>query len=52
MDAANRLTTRKVLERIKLIATGQAGAKKNPPRKPKRPRLNRKNPKKGEKGQG
>lgn len=25
MDAANRLTTRKVLERIKLIATGQAG---------------------------
>ena len=25
MDAANRLTTRKVLERVKLIATGQAG---------------------------
>ncbi len=26
MDVANRMTTRKVLERVKLIATGQAGA--------------------------
>lgn len=40
MDAANRLTTRKVLERIKLIATGQAGevapAEEKPAKKAKK----------------
>jgi hypothetical protein len=40
MDAANRLTTRKVLDRLKLIATGQAGeaapAEEKPAKKAKK----------------
>lgn len=36
MDVANRMTTRKVLERIKLIATGQAGAEEKPAKKAKK----------------
>jgi trigger factor len=36
MDVANRMTTRKVLERVKLIATGQAGVEEKPAKKAKK----------------